>query len=293
MKFIPSFLNAAAQHLRTEAAASSLVPSTGTARTKTLTSARIALKAPKPKDHPMTRFFPANLLAAAQNLTAGEIDINDVCHRSPEVIRAAGEVRFSLQRLVEVAAFRSAVAQAIETVIGEHEDCDPNAATPAAVAQELRRRATEIDEEFAQVRTEHRADDLVRAARDARLRPLMTAVNERLAKVMIGRTRLVASIDAITSGRAAAASDPAQRRDILLNLGVPAKKLNELLCAAEPADPTVKLAALREQVAALEIEVAAYSAFQNDPFKRGCHVEGMGFDTLIEAQRAAEGQVAA
>lgn len=293
MRLIPHFLRAAVKNLRVEPIHSPVAPRFTAARTQTLTSTRIAFKARKPKAHPMTRFFPANLLAAAQNLTAGEIDINDVCHRSPEVTRAASEVQFKLQRLVEVAAFRSAIAEAIETVIGEHDDCDPNAATPAAVAQELRRRAIAIDEELAVVHTEHRADDLVRAARDARLRPLMTAVNERMARAAMGREGLAAAIDAITSGRAAAVSDPAQRRDILLNLGVPSKKISDLLNSAEPPDPTVKLQALREQVAALDIEIAAFWAFQNDPFKRGFHLEGMGLDKLVEAQRAATEQVPA
>lgn len=293
MSLIPQFLRAAAKNLCVELVDSPTEPRFTAARTQTLTSAFVAFKPRKPKDHPMPRFFPASLLAAARNLTASEVDINDVCHRSSEVIRAASAVQFKLQRLVEVAAFRSAIAEAIKTTIGEHENCDPNAATPAAVAQELRRRATEIDEELAVVQTEHRADDRVRAARDARLRPLMTAVNERMAKAAMGRASLAAAIDTITSGRAAAVSDPAQRRDILLNLGVPSKKINDLLNSAEPPDPTVKLQALREQVAALDIEVAAFSAFQNDPFKRGCHLEGMGLDELIEAQRAATEQVPA
>lgn len=293
MRLISHFLRAAAKNLRVKPIASPIAPRLTAARTQTLTFARIALKSHKPKAHPMTRFFPVKRLAADQNLTTNEVDINDVCHRSPEVIRAASVVRLKLQRLVEVAVFRSAIAEAIETVTGKHENRDLNVATPAAVAQELRRRAIAIDEELAVVHTEHRADDLVRAARDGRLRPLMTAVNERMAKAAMGRAGLAAAIDAVTSGRAAAVSDPAQRRDILLNLGVPSKKINDLLNSAEPPDPTVKLQALREQVAALDIEVAAFSAFQNDPFKRGCHLEGMGLDELIEAQRAASEQVPA
>lgn len=231
--------------------------------------------APRFKDHSMTRYFPSPL-ATQPDLKQSDVDRLCVIYADSAVQRAADNLHHKLNKLNEIALYRSLIAQAI------------NLADKTGIApiEALRRMEEEADEALEDARADHRAHDIVVKARNERLRPLILAVGEISIKASAERESITRRISALESNYS--------------NTGVDAGRFHHLqaagltrdqMAALGQPDPEVsnsEVSMLRARLVMIESVLAQCRAFSEDPLRRSHHLEGLGVDDLIEARRAAE-----
>lgn len=273
MKFVPSFLSAATQHLcRAEAQAGPVVPSTTTARTYPITSIETAPKAPEIKDTTMPKLFTPSPFACTNGLPPEEITSLSVVFSNQDVLFAAGALRTARARLTDYASYRSGISEAIE--IAGHD--------APAVVEALHRLADDAEEALEAARADHSAHDSVVKAQQKILLPLALAVGRLSSEKAVERSMLENHITAAKSCHADAASSTARYTNLKA-----AGLTDTQIVSLGIQSPSVTLQELRDRAVEVDRILEQCAAFSADPYKSGSHLKGLGFDELIEAQRMA------
>lgn len=285
MKSITAFLSAAAQHLRTEATASSLAPSAASACTQATTSTQNAPRAPKSmqKQTSTRRFTASSLSAYGDVMDAAAIDRVLAQFADPGVQRAAGELAFKQLRLHELAAYRSAIAEAVFA----------QASAGISPVEFLHRRCEDMEQEIEDTKLEHAAHDAVRKVRLATLQPLLLAVSRYEIRASEERRSLTARIDALRSNFAGNTDEGAHRYRSLVALNFSAEQIKAAGVPQPETNNAPAIASMRERIAVLDSVIAQCLAYSADPFKSPEHLAGLeGFDQLLEARQVAEAALA-
>lgn len=229
----------------------------------------------------MTRFFFPSPIASAFNLSSAEVDRLCVIYADHDVQRAAGELRYKLDRLADFAMFRSLIAQAIDTADR----------TGVAPIEALRRLSDEADDAMEGAHADHRAHDSAVKARNDRMRPVAMAVSEMSVKANVEREALRRHVTAaesehvhkgVDAGRFQHLKAAGLSRDQIAGLGQP-----------DPAVAQDKLDMLRARLAEVENVIAKCSAYFADPLRRTRHLAGLGLDNLIDQAEVPVGQLEA
>lgn len=216
-----------------------------------------------------TMKFVRSPLAASAALTAAEVDALDSVFSDSQVQLTAGRLHLKQAHLLEVAGFRSAIAQAIAAVD------EPAAITPEKVVAILDRMAADIDDEVAAVREDRAQHDACHKARLERLMPLRHVVSTRLGALTRQREHCLVRIDA--ARRASTMSGSASHRyNGLVAAGLKPDEITAALGIQSPADDE---AAVRARIVAIDAEIVPLHAFGESGDVE--HLAGLGLDDLI------------
>jgi hypothetical protein len=236
------------------------------------------LKTPSTRKHNAMQNFARSPLATPAALTAAQVDALDLVFSNDRVQHVAGQLHLKQARLLEVAGFRGAIAQAIAAVD------EPASITPEKVVAILDRMAAGVDDEIAAVREDRAQHDARHKARLERLMPLRRAVATRVVALCNEREHCLTRIDALR--RAATMTGGATlRHAALTSMGLTVEQIAALGPAA--ADPAEQEAAIRARIAAIEVELVPLKTFTANEVDV-TPLAGLGFEALIEARNAAE-----
>lgn len=279
MKSISAFLSAAAQHLRAEPISSPVATSTTAVCTQASIQSQTAPSAPLNMQQTPTRFFAASSLALyGEVMSADAVDRVLSQFADADVQRAADELAFKQLRLHELAAYRSAIAEAVFA----------QASTGVAPVEFLCRRCEDVDREIEDTKKEHAAHDAVRKTRLAMLQPLLLAVSQREISSSEERRGLTARIDALRSNFAGNTDEGAHRYRSLVALNFSAEQIKTLGVPQPETNNAPAIASMRERVAVLDRVIAQCLSYSADPLKSPEHLAGLCFDELIDQRLAAE-----
>ena len=266
------------QRLRATPPASPVKPLNSAIQHTTSPISHSHLKAPSIRKPNTMQNFARSPLATPAALTATQVDALDRVFSDDRVQQVAGQLHLKQARLLEVAGFRGAIAQAIAAVD------EPASITPEKVVTILDRMTAEVDDEIAAVREDRAQHDARHKARLERLMPLRRAVATRVAALCNEREHCLTRIDALRRA-ATMAGGATLRHAALTSMGLTVEQIAALGPAA--ADPAEQEAAIRARMAAIEVEFVPLRAFTANEVDV-TPLAGLGFEALIEARNAAE-----
>ncbi|WP_213957123.1 hypothetical protein [Variovorax sp. dw_954] len=195
-------------------------------------------------------------------------------YRNPAIQKAAAAYKLKVERLVDVACYRVAIASAIGFA------CQKDLGLSSEVISEiLSGMAEAIDDEIEAVRADKIAHDLAEKLAMARHQPLRDAVGKLLSQLVAERERLIK--DDESAARAAAMGLPT-RFSILRNLGMSEAQV----AATEPTalSPEALTQRRRARIAEIAPHIEKLRAFSVSPTFDPAPLAGLGFDELIAAR---------
>lgn len=246
-------------------------PLAATAQCTTSPIAPNRLPKPPIRKHFIMKTFVRSPLAVSA-LTAVEVDAIDTVYGDALVQRVAGQLQLRRAHLLEIAGYRSAIAEAIAAA-GE-----PVSVTPDQVAATLNRLADEVDEEIAAVGEDHALHDAHHKARLERTAPLKREVSARLTALIAEQAHCLIRIDAARRASTMGGGAGTMRHASLVAAGLTTEQINSLGPAAQsPADQED---AMKTRMAAIAAEMAPLRDF--GATGDVAHLNGVvGLDSLI------------
>jgi hypothetical protein len=285
MSVITKLLSASARHLQAEGMVSTTAPLPLSLPTTDSPghAPDAVLLAHRNQDSCVRPFFIPSPLAEGHSLLQEEIDRLCVIYADQDVQRAAGDLRYKLDRLADLAMFRSLIAHAIDTA--DRTDVSP--------IEALCRLNDEADDALESARADHRAHDAVMKARNGRLRPLVLAVGEISIEANAEREGIMRRLAAAESQHAHTGVD-AGRFHHLQAAGL----TRDQMAAVGQLDPEIAIAgvgALRARLLEVDGVLAQCKGFTADPLRRSHHLAGLGLDSVISQAHPQQvaGEVAA
>jgi hypothetical protein len=271
------FMNAAARHLGAKVATS---PDKAV---KASSDPLPSLTPSNPAQKTIMQKFVRSPLAAA-SLTATQVDALDTVFGDALVQRAAGHLQLRRARLLELAGFRSAIAEAISAA-GE-----PAQVTPEKVVAILSRLTVEIDDEIDAFREDRAQHDARHKARLDRRMPLRHAISIRVSTLTTERETCIRHIDA--SRRASSMSGHGLHRySNLRATGLSDEQIKTL--GPDCQSPEDQEATIKRRIALIDAELAPLLNFSASG-DLVC-LNGLGLDAVIAQaypDRASEGVAA-
>jgi hypothetical protein len=216
---------------------------------------------------------------AAPGLTQADIARACVIHKDSEVLRAATTLQTMLQRQLDDALL-GLIAEGIARADGPLAEV-----APAEVAKHLNAMAAEVEHDLARVKEETAVHDRARRQHNEILWPLREAVSARLTAVMFECDHLLGRIAAI--GNVTGWVDQSKHEQ-LIGLGLTKDQIAAIDPELHELRKREAIDSMRARMGVLNIEIAQLKVFGADPNRDPGHLAGLGFDALIEAQRAVK-----
>jgi hypothetical protein len=224
-----------------------------------------------------SKHYPPSPLRPCPAANIGDVD---GIFSSHDVQRAAATCCTKLAELADIAGYRSEIASAIETVVGQEGNWAQLGI--ARVLGALSRRAEEIDEAIAEARVDKAEHQDAHRAYLLSLQPLSAAVSALLTNLVNERATLDSHLVAMKthSGIDAAVA----RFEALKAQGLTNEQINAL-GAARP-DVEARAEKMRARIVEIDGIVARCHAFRANE-RDFSPLDGLGFDQLIETRRSA------
>lgn len=286
MRLITQVLTAAARSFgRAEPDSRPMAPQSATAQGKPLPQLFNALLAPAATMTANRPLFAVSPLVAAE--TPHIATRIRAVYANANVQSHAGLCRLKMLRLVEVAVFRSEIAQAIEDAVAADDDLDIANVTPQVVAEMLRRRAVELDDALDSAKEDHRQHDAAARQDAERHRPLRDAVSARFDSLTHERQHIINAIDSIRRAATMEQTAGTLRFHALRSAGLSPAQIAAL--GPDAQDPDARVDAYRARFAEIESELPALKSFLSDPLLDAAPLAALGlFNELIAARAACE-----
>lgn len=275
MHLVTALVDAARSRFGTKAPSNPMAPAAESVQTQRRPTAFASLENPLILST-YAHFVRSPLVGETSPTTA---DMMVALHRNSTVQRAAAVYKLTLERLIDVASYRAAIARAI--CFAREKDLS---LSPEVIAEIIDGMSASLAEEIEAVVADKADHDLAEKSAMARHVPLKTVVGKRLDEFVTERASLLQADDAERRANRIGLTGSSRFAE-LRKAGLTDSQIAEVLPGA--ASPETVVAHRNERIAELSRQIEKLRAFGASTTFDAAPLAGLGFEDLISARNHA------